>query len=195
MSRHDLIWYKDIAAFFCRDNLLKFFPTACMSIVGQLNAVFRFCIYYAIIMVALTRNVQHAIVILAGALITAAVRELAYKGGKVDIDELNGDRLRNKCTQPSKENPYMNLQVFDPSDKAPACKQWAIGSLPAVSWQGACHSTGPRRWPKARERAGRRGIEPSSVNQLRERQGIFGMYGLGGWDEHVVADNAGPCAA
>ena len=128
MSRHDLIWYKDIAAFFCRDNLLKFFPTACMSIVGQLNAVFRFCIYYAIIMVALTRNVQHAIVILAGALITAAVRELAYKGGKVDIDELNGDRPRNKCTQPSKENPYMNLQVFDPSDKAPACKQWAIGT-------------------------------------------------------------------
>jgi hypothetical protein len=99
-----------------------------MPIVGQLNAVFRFCAYYATIMVVLTRNIRHAIVVLVGGLFTAAIRELAYKGGKIDISELNGGGPQNKCTQPSENNPYMNLRVFDPVDKAPACKQWAMGT-------------------------------------------------------------------
>jgi hypothetical protein len=128
MAVREVIWYKDIVPLFRRDNLLRFFPTSSMSIVGQLNAVFRFCVYYASIMVILTQNLRHGIAVLAGALLTAAIRELAYKGGQVDIDELHGERIGNKCTPPIEDNPYMNLRVFDPSDKAPACKQWAMGT-------------------------------------------------------------------
>ena len=78
MPAVELIWYKDIASLFQRDRLLRFFPTESMSIVSQLNAVFRFCVYYAGTMIVLTRNFRHALVIVAGALVTAAIRELAY---------------------------------------------------------------------------------------------------------------------
>jgi len=128
MPTPELIWYKDAVGFWRRDRLLRFFPTSSLPVVGQLNAVFRFCIYYAGIMIALTRNPRHAVVVLVGALFTAAIRELAYRSSEIDMRDLHGDGPRVRCTRPSKDNPYMNLRAFDPVDKAPACKQWAMGT-------------------------------------------------------------------
>lgn len=99
-----------------------------MSVAGQLNAIFRFCAYYAVIMVALTKNLKHAFSVLVGAMFTYAVQELAYDGGKGDLSDSADGVPRNKCTEPTKDNPYMNLRVFDPNDKSPACKQWAMGT-------------------------------------------------------------------
>ena len=128
MIEQEQIWYKDLAGLFQPKYAMRFFPTGSMPVVSQLNSVFRFCVYYAIIMVILTQNARHALVILGGAMFTAAVREFAYKGGSVTVSELRDGRPKNKCTAPTEENPYMNRRVFDSPDDAPACKQWAMGT-------------------------------------------------------------------
>lgn len=124
----EIIWYRDPSSFFRHARWTKFFPTSSMTTSSQLNAVLRFCIYYSVIMISLTKNVRHLAVGVGGAAVTAAINELAYKGGRREVFFSDKDRPSNKCEQPSADNPYMNRRAFDSNDKPPACKQWAMGT-------------------------------------------------------------------
>lgn len=129
-GKGDTIWYRDVKAVFAGKNAARFFPKASMSVSGQLNALFRFCVYYSLIMVALTQNARHLVVALIGAATTMLVQEVAYKGTGQERFGPHGSAEDTSCTQPSRQNPYMNFNVFDPADKPPACAPWKVGDAP-----------------------------------------------------------------
>ena len=121
------IWYRDPGAVFQGRNALKFFPSSSMTVQSQLNAILRFCVYYSLIMTALTRNVKHMVVCVLAGMITVAISEIAYKGR----DEPFMGNLDNKddsCVMPTLDNPLMNFNLYDPPDRAPACTPWRAGA-------------------------------------------------------------------
>ena len=121
------IWYRDLGAVFRGRNALRFFPSSSMTVQSQLNAIFRFCVYYSVIMTALTRNIKHmAICVLAG-MITVAISEIAYKGRDEPFMG-SYDSKEKACVMPTLDNPFMNFNLFDSPDRAPACTPWRAGA-------------------------------------------------------------------
>lgn len=118
------IWYKAPSEFFADGRALKFFPTASMTVHAQLNAILRFIVYYSILMVAATGNVRHLLIAALGAALSAVVAEVAYKGRDETFRSSSG--ADTGCVAPSVDNPHMNFRVFDPRDRAPACKPWFV---------------------------------------------------------------------
>jgi len=118
------VWYRAPEQLFSRERILKFFPSASMTVYSQLNAILRFCVYYSLIMIALTRNVRHGMVAVLGAVVTAGIGEFAYKGR--DETFLSSDEDTQECVAPTVDNPYMNFRAFDVRDRAPACKPWNV---------------------------------------------------------------------
>lgn len=103
---------------------MRFFPSASMSVSSQLNAIFRFCVYYSIIVFLFTRDVRHWVVAALGALATVAIQELAYSSK----DNANGEAFSTEraCVRPTFENPMMNFRVYDNPLRSEACKQWNV---------------------------------------------------------------------
>jgi hypothetical protein len=121
------IWYRDPGAVFSGRSALKFFPSSSMTVQSQLNAILRFCVYYSLIMTALTRNVKHMAVCILAGMITVAISEIAYKGrDEPFMGSLGGKET--PCVMPTLDNPLMNFNVFDPPDRAPACAPWRAGA-------------------------------------------------------------------
>lgn len=121
----ETIWYRAPSQMFSGRRALLFFPTASMTVHAQLNAIMRFCVYYSLAMVALTMRPQHLLVAVLGAIVTVVISEIAYKGKGSDFSST--ETLADKtCYAPDVDNPHMNFRVFDPPDKAPACKPWDV---------------------------------------------------------------------
>ena len=118
------IWYKDLSSFMSKRTALRFFPSSTMTVQSQLNAILRFCIYYSLLASLLTRNPRHMLVGFLGAVITVVIHEVAYSGRNEPFRSL--DVSGRECVEPTQDNPMMNFNVFDPPERAPACKPWNV---------------------------------------------------------------------
>lgn len=124
-SQPERMWFKDPSSMFSSRNAGKFFPVASMSVHAQLNSIMRFCTYYSVLMVLLTRNVRHAIVAVIAAVATWIISEVAYKR-RDEPFLFEESRPTRTCVMPTTDNPHMNFNVFDPADRSPACAPWRV---------------------------------------------------------------------
>lgn len=108
------IWYKDIGSLFTSKTFGNVVPMANMTFSQQLNAVLRFSVYYATIMLIFKQNVDSFVF----PVITAAVTYIVFH----HFERRRGERAEAfskqnisftedgvPCTVPTKDNPFMNL--------------------------------------------------------------------------------------
>jgi hypothetical protein len=124
------IWYKEPLNLFNKDNFLRFFPTADMSLTQQLNALVRFSIYLAIILFLVKNDYRFIYLPIVALGLTLLVYVLAEGKKKESFEKLEKKGLTKQqikpetekysekvCVKPNSENPFMNPLVtdFDPS--------------------------------------------------------------------------------
>lgn len=124
------IWYKDPTDFFGNfDNIIKFIPDAKMSLNEQLNAAFRFSLYFSILVAVIRQDVRVLFFAVFVAIFTFAVsyneqQKKATKEHLMELLNIKEDRRKRACSLPTKENPYMNVLMSDYKEfpnKPPAC--------------------------------------------------------------------------
>lgn len=109
------IWYRDPYNFMSRQNFLSYVPTADMSMVSKVNAVMRFTIYFTLIMVLLTANLNYIFIILGMATVTTAIYELerrdksAQRENFIRNNHAQDVKTGEACIRPTQENPFMNV--------------------------------------------------------------------------------------
>lgn len=130
MADSETIWYKDIISFFTKtDTLLEFIPTKSMTQTEQLNAMFRFSLYFGAIVAVIRQDYRIMyfpviVGVLTYALASNDYLTMSAKKELFDKMELTEDYKRRLCTQPTKNNPYMNVSYVDYTDfpsRPPAC--------------------------------------------------------------------------
>jgi len=119
------IWFNDVKTFVSADRLTKFIPDKSMTYEEQLNAAFRFSIYFSIVMLVVRQDLR----VIYFAVFIAFLTIILYnvKNNEDDIkrrvmeslDVTGPSRATKKmCVKPTKENPYMNVSLTD-LDKFP----------------------------------------------------------------------------
>lgn len=108
------IWYKDVGALFTSKNFGNVIPMANMTFAQQLNAVLRFSVYYATIMLVFKQNLDSFVF----PVITAAITYIVFhhfegrKGERTEAFSKQNISFTEDgvpCTVPTKNNPFMNL--------------------------------------------------------------------------------------
>jgi hypothetical protein len=94
------IWYKNPYILF--KNFKDFFPRKNMNEIQKLNAITRFAIYYAVLIIVLKLDTKWLAVSLCLLILTVF---FSYSE--------NFEKDDNKCTMPTKENPFMNFTTGD----------------------------------------------------------------------------------
>lgn len=124
------IWYKEPMSLINEKNYNMFFPNKSQTFVQQLNTIFRFSIYFSIIIFILKRDSNIFFIIIFTGLLTYflynadtnnKLNERLYIENKGQFLDKNTNEV---CTRPSKNNPYMNVLQSDykyNSDKPRAC--------------------------------------------------------------------------
>jgi hypothetical protein len=109
----EVIWYDNINAFFEREKLMNFFPSDDMSYEEKLNSSFRFCIYLSILLFLVKRTHQSLYIVFFAGVVTYILYN--NKSSRAIEETFNGEVMHtsDKCTQPSKINPFMNVLVTD----------------------------------------------------------------------------------
>ena len=127
------IWFHDPVGFLLcsREELASFIPEQDAPLASQLNAVMRFALYLALIVLLLRRSLLPPLAILATAgLATYSI----HKSSNVARDDIR-ERMRSLsveedpvtgrlCSSPTQNNPYMNVLMTDVTsfpDRPPAC--------------------------------------------------------------------------
>lgn len=128
-------WTDKMEILYDRNYIFEIFPTKDFDLIRKLNAIFRFSIYYALIIYFYNRNTNIFYIPIVVGLVTYFVFK---KNGLTHIDTIKTD-LRNgnvpkdigdlnvECRIPTKDNPFMNPLLSDFSnDKAPpeACSSY-----------------------------------------------------------------------
>jgi hypothetical protein len=130
-------WFKNMNVLYDKNHILEIFPAKEYDIVRKLNAIFRFSIYYSIIIYLYKRNYN----IFAVPLITGLITYFIWSKNS-DIQnyltktELMNDTYKNyphhhtntindynsKCNLPTKHNPFMNTSFIDVAANKPLPK-------------------------------------------------------------------------
>lgn len=116
----ETIWYNDVGSLFNKSNFGSVVPTANMTFAQQLNSILRFAIYYAAIMFAVKQNADS----LVFPVVTAAITYIVFQHFRGRKPEGFGgvDEDGEPCTEPTKDNPFMNLLSDEYNSKKPgAC--------------------------------------------------------------------------
>ena len=118
--QREQIWFKDPNGFVEPDNLGRFFPIKKMILAEQLNAVLRFTIYFALVLIILGRGSHVLFIPIAVALGTYLMYTSAQGDARTMREGLIDDKVKMKikiedttCTLPSKDNPFMNVLQSD----------------------------------------------------------------------------------
>ena len=139
----ELIWFKDPRGFVSGPSLVKFFPATDMTLVEKLNALLRLSLYFSIALLILGRGPNALI----APLLVAVVTFIVYTGTCTNLTKLSSKSAiepanepfakdahpmskttsRKKCTQPTRDNPFMNVLPLDPPTRGPACDIQAPG--------------------------------------------------------------------
>lgn len=124
------IWYKDPTKIINEKNYNMFFPSKSQTFTQQLNTIFRFSIYFSIIIFVLKKDSNIFFIIIFTALLTYflynadtknKINENLYFESKGQFLDKNTNQV---CTRPNKNNPYMNVLQSDykyNADKPRAC--------------------------------------------------------------------------
>lgn len=124
------IWYKDIKTFLVDEvTIIEVIPEKTMSLERQLNAVFRFSLFFAIFVFLFRRDYR----IIYFPIIIGCLTYLIYSSkvstdaDKLELfDKLNiTDTGKKVCYKPTVDNPFMNVSLVDRQDfpnRPEACK-------------------------------------------------------------------------
>ena len=116
----DPFWGDQPHILFRTDRLVEFFPTADMTLPERMNAITRLVVYIAL---ALAFYKSEILPIHFGTFIVAILygmwqMQTIYKPTKATTEHFN---LKTPCTPPTKENPFMNVLLYDDPKRPPAC--------------------------------------------------------------------------
>lgn len=109
------IWYRDFGHFIDPLELVRFVPIVGMPFTEQLNALFRFSLYFSIILFLVNGSSSAWYVAIFTGVFTAFMYEM-YIGNRHKeqalLERLNIKKTRNDiCLKPSKHNPFMNITM------------------------------------------------------------------------------------
>lgn len=128
------IWYEN-PIFYLTDSELvtKFIPSSKMTIEQQMNAIFRFSLYFSIIVFIIKRDYKIFYLPLFVGFLTFILYKYNNEGFRekdIIMDNLNIGVEKNTqkyCVKPTKDNPFMNVMYDDYKEfpnKPPACKSY-----------------------------------------------------------------------
>ena len=137
----ETIWFEDLKGFVDPENLARFFPIQKTSLAEQLNAILRFSLYFALILLVAGRGsyvLFIPIAVAGGTYMMYIAGSEDNRGsrdirGSQDIQEgmsastastasngttsepskkkPEGSALEGRCTRPTKDNPFMNVLI------------------------------------------------------------------------------------
>lgn len=127
--KSDSFWYNDISILIRSDRLNEFFPTKRQTLEERFNAIVRLSLYSSIILYYYHKNYKYLAIFVGCLLITYFIYINNPENEKRDTDiqvlqsdKVNGtgagvEKLENdsdeKCTQPTLDNPFMNVTMKD----------------------------------------------------------------------------------
>jgi hypothetical protein len=107
------LWYNKPQILFNKWD--QFFPTNNLSKEEKINAIVRFAIYYAVIIVLLNQDLKWLSV-------SVVLILISYFLGH--YNKIEQENFESTCTEPTKDNPFMNFTLGDYSkdvNRPPAC--------------------------------------------------------------------------
>ena len=122
-------WFNQIDILYDKNYLLEIFPVKEYDLIRKLNAVFRFSIYYSLIVYFYNRSTNMFAVPIITALVTYAIW---YKHKDIQVNNMQ-NQLKNdvpvtadpynyNCNLPTRNNPFMNPSFMDVSADKPLPK-------------------------------------------------------------------------
>ena len=122
-------WFNQIDILYDKNYLLEIFPVKEYDLIRKLNAVFRFSIYYSLIVYFYNKNTNMFAVPIITALVTYAIW---YKHKDIQLSNME-NQLKNdvpvtadpynyNCNLPTRNNPFMNPSFMDVSADKPLPK-------------------------------------------------------------------------
>lgn len=112
----DQIWYNDPADFLLnKSNWASIIPEKSMSQVQQLNAIFRFAVYFTIILFVIKRDVKVLWFLVIIGFLTMAIHEYSKSTNKAKTELFEALNVTDdgKCYKPTQHNPFMNVNFTD----------------------------------------------------------------------------------
>ena len=106
--KNDPIWYEKPSVLFSINNITNFFPSELDSYSEKLNSIVRFSMYLSVILMIVKTNYLYIYIFL----ITCLITFLLHKNN-VNIEKLSSSIEYNKCIEPTKNNPFMNVLMSD----------------------------------------------------------------------------------
>ena len=114
-------WLNDISILYNRNHVLEIFPSSSFDIIRKLNAIFRFSIYYSLLVFLYNRNNTNVFYI---PIVVGILTYIVYKkNNSIQVDDalinsINGNKesvqdMGSSCRIPTKDNPFMNPQLSD----------------------------------------------------------------------------------
>lgn len=115
-------WMEDILVL-VNSNILDFVPNKSDDSNKKLNSMMRFSIYYSIISYAITKNQYVFLIPFAVSIITIFIYKNSGNNNNKKTDNKN-DNVSG-CVNPTDNNPFMNLNIFDINKvNQPACTSY-----------------------------------------------------------------------
>lgn len=132
-KHRETIWFESLPTFMTPETVVRFFPVQGMTLDEQLNAVLRFAIYFAVILLIGGRSSRVMFI----PLIVAGGTYFMHQAAKNDVNVMregltasrnststpNVSKTKN-CTLPTRHNPFMNVLPSDYASnpkRGPAC--------------------------------------------------------------------------
>lgn len=141
MATEDKIWYEDPIAFLMdAEDALRILPNKSMTLNDQLNAAFRFSLYFSIIVFIVKRDMNVFFFTVFVGIMTVIIHKheqsVSLNKKKV-MEHLNvGTSSSQKhCILPSKHNPFMNVLGTDYTDfpnRPSACSPMSVKTQTAM---------------------------------------------------------------
>lgn len=114
-------WINDITILYNRNHILEIFPSQSFDIIRKLNAIFRFSLYYSLLVFLYNRNNTNVFYI---PIVVGILTYIVYKkNNSIQLDDalihsINGNKesvqdMGSSCRIPTKDNPFMNPQLSD----------------------------------------------------------------------------------
>jgi hypothetical protein len=103
INKEDKFWYEDYTVLYQKDKFADFVPMSRHTYEQKLNAIARFGIYIGIILFAIKSNANYLVIPLIALGFTYFIY---YFGHNKNHDDFIGE-----ITQPTKDNPFMNVLI------------------------------------------------------------------------------------
>lgn len=128
----DPFWSTQYSILFQKNRFIEFFPTYQMTMIEKLNAIMRLGIYIGLVLAFVSRNYLYLYIPIIIGVITYFIYnnqlenfELYFNNNEQHNDEIKNELDNKNCTQPTKNNPFMNFNIItDKRDRPKACDSW-----------------------------------------------------------------------